>query len=190
MDRWAPIVAAVVAALLVAAVAAWLVWQEEEPAGDGDDEQAIDDDEDPSAPGEETSPASGDEVTEEDAPSVVVDGDELPETNASVEVTSARIDEGDCVADVPGEGHCHRLQVAVRAHDDEDLNVAIPLWEAVDDEGERHPASWVVSPEPVPAGTTRTVEVLFDLDAESRLVTLDYADFQGRTLSAQVPEYG
>lgn len=178
MNRWLPVVAAAIAAALLLAVAMVLLIEER----DEDDETV---DEGPADEG----PADEDGVDEdapEEGPVERPPGDD----QGSIVVTLAWIDEGDCLFEEdPANQSCHRLRVTVNAPEEDPFDVSIATWQAVDEEGGMHTASWVVSPDEVQAGASRSIVVSFDLEPEVRLVTLHYEDGQGRVLSAGIPEY-
>lgn len=116
------------------------------------------------------------------------EGEEADE--AAIEVTSAWIDDGDCISEnEANNATCHRIQVLVHASADAPFDVSIPAWEAEDAEGETHSAAWVVSPDPVSPGASRSVTLSFDGTEDLRLTGLRYSALGGPDLSAEIPGY-
>ncbi len=181
MNNWLIVTIASFAALLVIVAAAVLILQDEQDnEGEGDAGDPGSDD-----AGDTSENGTGDEDSGDTSQESPDEGGE-----ASIEVASARIDEGDCLFESsPNNETCHHLRVLVNAATDDTFDVSIPWWDATDTQGGNHSADWVVSPDPVSAGTSRSVTVSFDMTNDSRLSELRYSVPGGSELSAQVPDY-
>lgn len=172
--RWTIGIAAIVGIALVLA-AAILVLQDtrnddgQAPGGGGDGESASSENEPEPAPDEET------------------DGQD--ERRATIEVTGAWTEPGECRGGEADTAHeqCHYIELLVEAPEDTDVDVTMMSWRAEDAHGGSRTPVWVDEPMQVFEGSSRTVTLWFDLDSETRLASVQHVD-SGTTL--QVPDYG
>lgn len=162
------IVISAIAALAVIGVAAALVFN-----GDGGDvnpdEQA----------GEEAA-ADGEAGEKEEDPK--------PKSPAALELETAWADPGGCRSGEAETGNeeCHRVELFVEAHRDEDFDVTMMSWRAEDDKGETHTPTWVEEPMQVFAGDSRTITLWFDLDDETELSSVQHLDTE---TTIELPDY-
>jgi hypothetical protein len=199
MKTWVNVLLAVVAAGLLVAAAAVLITMN----GEEDDPPILTPEEEHELP-----PPAQEEADEDEG--------RPHETEPEIRVTEAWIEPGDCLtiaieendieegadegdqlqaqpeeeepAPEPSQA-CHRLRVSVSAGSQAPFDVGAAHWEARDDFGESHGASWVRSPDPVPAGGARSIVISFDVHDETRLVELSYEHPDGPSLTTSTWTY-